>query len=220
LKNRYGGEWALLTDGTDATTRKLAIELAREGYNLIFIVRKEGKEEKITTSTSKYGVKVEFIIADNYLHMGSVCEDALKDKDLSIVVTGLPENLIGQHIKEQDAFASSFSQQLFLSGVVLPRLLVHHELTGKKGALIHVLSNTASSVTHSPQHPGQSSPERSPSHNHIYAAWSRSFNFTYGLGLTEQYRDQVDVLTAVKPTPQFVEASDLSKSEFNESKVT
>ena len=66
-----------MTETGDLTSRKLAIELAKEGYNLIFILRKEGKEEKIRTSTSKYGVIVEFITAENYMQMGTICEEAL-----------------------------------------------------------------------------------------------------------------------------------------------
>jgi hypothetical protein len=38
---------------------------------------------------SKYGVQVEFIAAESYLAMTSICEESLKDKDLAIVVTGL-----------------------------------------------------------------------------------------------------------------------------------
>lgn len=89
LRNKYGGEWALLTDGTDPMTRQIAIELAKEGFNLIFVVKKDGPQNRIATSTSKYGVKVEFITAEDYMHMGSFCEDVLKDKDISVVVTGM-----------------------------------------------------------------------------------------------------------------------------------
>lgn len=89
LRNKYGGEWALLTDGTDPMTRQIAIELAREGFNLIFVVKKDGPQNRIVASTSKYGVKVEFITAEDYLHIGSFCEEVLKDKDISVVVTGI-----------------------------------------------------------------------------------------------------------------------------------
>lgn len=125
LKEKYGGEWALLTDGTDPTTRKLAIELAREGYNLVLIVRKQGAQEKITSSTSKYGVKVEIIIADNYVQMSSACEEHLREKDLSIVITGLAEASQNTDLREADALALSFGQQVFMSGTILPRLVEH-----------------------------------------------------------------------------------------------
>lgn len=72
--------------------------------------------------------------------------------------------------------------------MVLPKLIQHHEKTSLRGALIHVLG--AKPVA---------APEK-PSHHHpYYSAWSRSFNITYGLGLTEQFKDQVDVLTAIRP---------------------
>lgn len=125
LKEKYGGEWALLTDGTDPTTRKLAIELAREGYNLVLIVRKQGAQEKITSSTSKYGVRVEIIIADNYVQMSTACEEHLREKDLSIVITGLAEASQNTDLREADALALSFGQQVFMSGTILPRLVEH-----------------------------------------------------------------------------------------------
>jgi len=48
LKERYGGEWAVISEGSDQTTHQLALELSREGYNLIFIVSKEGPEKRMT----------------------------------------------------------------------------------------------------------------------------------------------------------------------------
>lgn len=57
----------------------------------MFIVRKPGQEKKIQSKTSKFGVMVEFISAENYMQMSAICEDALQDKDLSVVVTGLTE---------------------------------------------------------------------------------------------------------------------------------
>ena len=192
LKENYGGEWALLTDTGDETSRKLAVELAREGYNLVFIVRRNGKEETIKVATSKYGVEVEFVTAESYMQMGSVCEQALKDKDLGIVVTG-PVAL--KAADEETSIALTFSQQVFLSGVVLPRLLHHHERTGRRGALIHVLGGKLEEVS-----------ERA-NHHPYYSAWSRAFSVTFGLGITEQFRDQVDVLTAVRPSSLLVSQS-------------
>ena len=80
--------------------------------------------------------------------------------------------------------------------MVLPKLIQHHEKTGLRGALIHVLGSKTGA------------PEK-PSHHHpYYSAWSRSFNFTYGLGVTEQFKDQVDVLTAIRPNDARLEASE------------
>jgi hypothetical protein len=42
LRERYGGEWAIFIDTGDQTSKRLAIELAKEGFNLAFVVRKEG----------------------------------------------------------------------------------------------------------------------------------------------------------------------------------
>lgn len=89
MRDRYGGEWAIITEGSDQTTNQLAVELAREGYNLIFIVKKDGPEKRIEASTSKFGVRVEFITAENFLAPGQAIEEGLKDKDISIVVSGL-----------------------------------------------------------------------------------------------------------------------------------
>lgn len=84
---------------------------------------------------------------------------------------------------------------------MLPCLLSHHEKTGKLGALIHILTHPSPSK--SPEVVSEViSPERTE-HSHIYthqvfSAWQRAFNLTYGLGLNEQFRDQIDVLSAVR----------------------
>ena len=70
LKERYGGEWAVINEGSDQITHQLALELSREGYNLIFIVSKEGPEKRVATSSPRYKVQVEFITAENYLTPG------------------------------------------------------------------------------------------------------------------------------------------------------
>jgi hypothetical protein len=172
--------------------------LAKEGFNLLFIVRKDGIKEakRVVPPSNKYGVQVEFISGESYFGMTGITEESLREKDLGIVVTGLI--LDGHHSdktakEQQDLLSLSMSLQLLLSGVILPRLLTHHETTGKRGALIHVLS---SNTVHS-------SPERSPHYqqqHHLYSAWSRGFSFTFGLGLTEQFKDHLDILTAVRPS--------------------
>jgi hypothetical protein len=63
--------------------------LSREGYNLIFIVSKEGPEKRVTALSTRYGVQVEFITAENYLNPGHLLEDAFRDKDISIIVSGV-----------------------------------------------------------------------------------------------------------------------------------
>lgn len=64
--------------------------------------------------------------------------------------------------------------------------------------MIHVLSQSLVSP-----HSSAGSPERSPHHNqHLYSTWSKAYSFTYGLGLTEQFKDHLDVLTAVKSLPK------------------
>jgi hypothetical protein len=40
----------------DKTTKELALELAKEGFNLIFVMKKDGPEKRIVASTSKFGV--------------------------------------------------------------------------------------------------------------------------------------------------------------------
>ena len=47
--------------------------------------------------TSRYGVKVEFIVAESYLHMGKICEEVLQTKDLSIIATGLSNEFHQDH---------------------------------------------------------------------------------------------------------------------------
>ena len=78
--------------------------------------------------------------------------------------------------------------------MVLPRLIEHNKTSGKKGAIIHVLGDTSQKEEISFK-----SPERPSPMQHIYSSWMRSYNFTYGLGITEQFRENVDVLTAIKP---------------------
>lgn len=136
-------------------------------------------------------------MGESYFGMTGITEESLRDKDLGIVVTGLifDSNHSDKSPKEQqDLLSLSLSQQVLLTGVILPRLLAHHETTGKKGALIHVLSSNSV----------HSSPERSPhlQQQHLYSAWSRGFSLTFGLGLTEQFKDHLDILTAVKPAPK------------------
>jgi short-subunit dehydrogenase len=115
LKERYGGEWALITDNTDPTTRHLAVELAKAGYNLIFIVRKDGAKDakRITPASNKFGVQVEFITAESYFAMTAITEEALRDKDLAIVVTGLvydPNHASKSDKEQQDLLSLSLSQ--------------------------------------------------------------------------------------------------------------
>jgi len=33
----------------------------------------------------------------------------------------------------------------------------------------------------------------------MLTAWQRAFNLTYNLGLNEYFREQIDVLTAIRP---------------------
>jgi len=45
----------------------------------------------------------------------------------------------------------------------------------------------------------------------LLTAWQRAFNLTFNLGLNEQFRDQIDVLTAVRPaTPTHSEEEERS----------
>ena len=47
--------------------------------------------------------------------------------------------------------------------------------------------------------------------HHLLTAWQRAFNLTFNLGLNEQFRDQIDVLTAVRPvTPTHSEEEERS----------
>lgn len=115
LKERYGGQWSLITDNTDPTTRHLAVELAKEGYNLIFIIRKDGIKEakRIHTSSSKFGGQTEFITAESYFAMTGITEEVLKDKDLAIVVTGLvydSKHSSKTEKEQQDLLSLSVSQ--------------------------------------------------------------------------------------------------------------
>lgn len=54
----------------DKTTKQLALELANEGFNLIFVMKKDGPEKRIVASTSKYGVKVEFLTSEHFINPG------------------------------------------------------------------------------------------------------------------------------------------------------
>ena len=137
LKERYGGDWAIIMESTaDKTTKQLALELAREGYNLIFIMKKDGPERRIVASTSKYGVKVEFLTSEHLIKPGQVFEECFKDKDISIIASGITQDLKDN---EQQVFLNTFNSQIFMSAVLLPCLLSHHEKTNKLGALIHIL---------------------------------------------------------------------------------
>jgi hypothetical protein len=90
LKERYGGEWAIIMEGSaDKTTKQLAIELANEGYNLIFVTKNKGPEKRIVASTSKFGVKVEFLTSENFINPGKIFEECFQDKDISIVVSSI-----------------------------------------------------------------------------------------------------------------------------------
>ena len=94
LKERYGGEWAIIMESTaDKTTKQLALELAQEGYNLIFVMKKDGPERRIVATTSKYGVQVEFLTSENFIKPGQVFEECFKEKDISIIASGISQDL-------------------------------------------------------------------------------------------------------------------------------
>lgn len=94
LKERYGGEWAIIMESTaDKTTKQLALELAQEGYNLIFVMKKDGPERRIAATTSKYGVQVEFLTSENFIKPGQVFEECFKEKDISIIASGISQDI-------------------------------------------------------------------------------------------------------------------------------
>ena len=94
MKERYGGEWAIIMESTaDKTTKQLALELAQEGYNLIFVMKKDGPEKRIVAKTSKYGVQVEFLTSEHFIKPGQVFEESFKEKDISIIASGISQDL-------------------------------------------------------------------------------------------------------------------------------
>lgn len=65
FKSRYGGDWALITGGTDGIGRAYACELASRGLNLVLVSnRPEQAEETVQYLRDKFGVRVKFIEAD------------------------------------------------------------------------------------------------------------------------------------------------------------
>ena len=55
LKDRYGGNWALVTGATDGIGEAICYELAKEGFNIVLMARNSDKLNIISTK-----IKIEY----------------------------------------------------------------------------------------------------------------------------------------------------------------
>jgi hypothetical protein len=94
---KYGGEWALIADGTEVTGQQIAMQLAREGFNIMIISKRlsdaEDLEEAIKrkyitvkTKTIEFDISKLFL-TENINEFEKVFESI--EEEISVIVNNL-----------------------------------------------------------------------------------------------------------------------------------
>lgn len=196
LMARYNGGWVLVTGATSGIGKAYAMELAKEGFNVILIARNAealvaterdilagsaaaGKHIKVKTVVFDYNTLDSLEAARNYMKL---LHEVTKDLDLSIVINNVGCYIIEHFVTDTAEFASeminvNIKSQVYTTKALLPGLLARKP----KAAIISVTSNP------------QSTPLQLTT---MYSA-AKIFNYTFSRSLRDAYGKQVDVLTVV-----------------------
>lgn len=151
LVQRYGEKsWALVTGSSDGIGKEFALQLAKEGFNVILLARTEAKLQAVRQEILKLypAVKVEMIVADlGQEGRKEKAEDLLPQlaafRDISVVVNNAGVDVL-------DSFTnlapSALLDLLYLNCCVLaalnhrfiPLFEERFKRTGKRSAIINV----------------------------------------------------------------------------------
>jgi 17beta-estradiol 17-dehydrogenase / very-long-chain 3-oxoacyl-CoA reductase len=188
LAQRYGaGSWALVTGASDGLGKAFAQELGRYGFNLLLVSRTQGKLDRLKSDVEAHGVQVRTVAADlsnasdqTFARIAA----AAQDLDLSLVI-----NCVGAtvHRRYADIPAATLRQLIsvnvnttsVVTHTMLPLLLRHAAVTGRRGALLNV-----GSIVGRFYWPG----------TQLYGA-CKAFVDHLTIPLAYEYRDHVDVMS-------------------------
>ncbi|CDW84987.1 UNKNOWN [Stylonychia lemnae] len=221
LKQIYDGEWALVLDFSEENGLQLALNLAKEGYNIMTFVRNSYDHHEIFKHIEEtYKVNTKAVVYDiRNLSDVAFYEDFSKtlnsiEDDFSVIVSNLrtlAANRENDAIEGQDGEGKSFqnvldqvkqniAQQLFLYKVLQPRLLKRYDSANKKGAIINIQFLDAA---------------KSDPYTAAYAS-QKAYEYTVGIGLGEEQEqglDKVDILSALQVESDIVITKEGEKSE-------
>ena len=189
LAGRYGaGSWALITGASDGLGKQYALELAREGFNIILMGRNKEKTDLAAEEVRKAapGISTKVLIYDfakleteESANELKALIDAVKE-DISILANNagvLHFGRLGDRSLESinGMINVNVNAQTYMSMFVIPRLLKRE----KRSAVINLSSKAAF---------------YSRANMPMYCATKR-YNFALSRCMQDAYKDRIDVMT-------------------------
>ena len=187
LKSRYGeNSWAVITGGANGIGRIKALELATHGFNIFIwdVNRSSLNTVKDDIRAINKDVKVITIYKDlaggQELSFYKKLYDEVKDLDVSILVNNVGIITYDTYGKTIRSKVSSMIKLNVVLPTMLTSLFVKKLKSREKRSAIIVTSSCVGVVPSPPMS--------------IYTA-SKAYSRFFGLGLAEELKDKIDVLT-------------------------
>jgi hypothetical protein len=137
LKEKYG-QWALVAGASKGIGAAFSNHLAAQGMDLILVARnKEALEEYAAYLMKDYGVQVQCISLDlSDANAVMRIEDAIKDKEIGLVVYNAALTYIGHYEKGSTAHYNQMAQANMVTPMHLLQIFGEKMLKNGRGALI------------------------------------------------------------------------------------
>ncbi|CAK8678792.1 unnamed protein product [Clavelina lepadiformis] len=187
LGKRYGtGTWALITAPTSATGNGFAVELAKQGFNIILLGRDIEKLHKMRDLLIlRHNTKVRTLVMDfrgasDISFFAEVLRQA-EDLDVSIIVHAVGMAALSKKFHLQSA---ERNRQCLIVNMFAPVLLSHHliprlQLRYHKSAIINISGENA----HQPI-PGMA-----------ISSGAKSFIRQFSVAASYEYEDKIDIMS-------------------------
>ena len=150
---RYGGGWALITGASDGLGKAYALELAREGFNIILLSRSMDKTSKVAQEiAAEYKVKTKALAFDfgkldtveAAEQLRDLIETETKDLDISILINNV--GALNLQLLEDETISDvhrlltvNVNAQSLMTLIIVPRLLARES----RSAIIDLSSKAA-----------------------------------------------------------------------------
>ena len=154
LKQIYGGEFAVITGASFGLGKEYSKELARQGYNLVIIARKQDDLDSLAREIHEERggklPKLQIIIQPfdfsvDYSKSWSVLEENISNLDVGILINNVGI-LSSDHYESMDIskikgiLNVNIYSHVFMTRLLLPKMLETNSKTGSKSAIVNICS--------------------------------------------------------------------------------
>lgn len=143
LADRFG-PWALITGASSGIGREFAIQLAREGLNLVLVARRQAKLQEVANECEKSGIETHVCVADLAKPAGvEYVAQAIGDRDVGLLVNNAGIIARGAFHEIDSTRQHDMMYLNAVAPMMLARLLLPPMIERKRGAIVMVSSTSA-----------------------------------------------------------------------------